>query len=83
MARGVAAAVPGTGSREDARRPGRRKVDRARDLAIGQPTRLGAYSPVKRGSRFSANAIIASAVSRDENINACATSSNSSASAIV
>ena len=41
------------------------------------------YSPVKRGSRFSTNAIIASAVSRDENISACATSSNSIASAIV
>ncbi len=65
-------------SRTGARGPGPGAVYRTRNL---NPRR--GYSPVKRGSRFSMNAIIASAVSRDENIKACATFSDSIASAIV
>jgi hypothetical protein len=85
MARCVDATAAGAGPREDARRPGKHQAERVHDVA-GRPSRrvrrLG-YSPLKRGSRFSTNAIIASAVSLDENISACATSSNSIASAIV
>lgn len=86
MARRLAAASPGTRSRQDDRSPQshRRPVDAVRARAVGLSLTLTlGYSPVKRGSRFSMNAISASAVSRDVNINACATSSDSIASAIV
>jgi hypothetical protein len=87
MARGVAATGTRTPPRQGPRDPNERALAR-----IGHLTRAAAHfwvgarsghSPLKRGSRFSMNAIIASAVSRDENISAWARPSLSTASAIV
>jgi hypothetical protein len=83
MARGVAAASERARPRPDARGPGPHAVDRIRDLIRNSFASAASYSPVKFGSRFSMNAIIASAVSRDENINDCAMPSDSIACAIV
>ena len=82
MARGMDASAPGTGSRQDAGGSGAYEVERGRELKLSGST-PNRYSPVKRGSRLSTNAINASAVSRDENIKACAMPSDSMASAIV